>query len=150
MAWRGDYIILMSIGSNLTSFDFETLPCRLFAFPISQSGVLVLCSHSLHVAVPSIPIHHPLRPRSRLPFSASRFSLLRCLCSLVEEQQTRMLSQPWRDRVCSRRISFSESKTHMPEDRHGSRPWQIGAGSNSFAVVSLTSGSLSVCCPGYL
>jgi hypothetical protein len=36
----------------------------------------------------------------------------------------------------------------MTEDRHGSRPWQIGAGSNSFAVVSLARGSLSVCCPG--
>ena len=26
----------------------------------------------------------------------------------------------------------------MTEDRHGSRPWQIGARSNSFAVVFLT------------
>lgn len=35
----------------------------------------------------------------------------------------------------------------MTEDRPGSRPWQIGVGSNSFAVVSPTGGSLSVCCP---
>lgn len=36
----------------------------------------------------------------------------------------------------------------MTEDRPGSRPWQIDAGSNSFAVASLTGGSISVCCPG--
>ena len=146
MAWRVVLHNINIIGPNLTSLDPGTLPCQLFASPISQFGVLVLCSHFPHVAVPSIPIHHHLRPRSRPPFFAFRFSLLRCLCSLVEEQQTRTLSQLWRDRVCSRRISFSESKTHMIEDRHGSRPWQIGAGSSSFAVVSLAIGQ-SQCCP---
>lgn len=35
----------------------------------------------------------------------------------------------------------------MTEDRPGSRPWQIGVGSNSFAVASPTSDSVSVCCP---
>lgn len=39
----------------------------------------------------------------------------------------------------------------MTEDRHGSRPWQIGARSNSFAVVSLaTAVSASVALAKYL